>query len=79
MHALAEQQAERRVARAVQCIGQHLQFLGVADQARGVVQFIRADAAAVQQAFAGNAGAPEHLGRQGDGVQGGEGALFRYQ
>ena len=77
MHALAEQQAEGRVACTVQGIGQYLQLLSVADQPRRVVQLIRANAAAIEQTFAGNAGTSEHLGRQGDGMQGGEGALFR--
>ncbi|MCY1304838.1 hypothetical protein D9M70_546100 [compost metagenome] len=77
VHAQAEGQAEGRVPGAGQGIGEDAQFLGMADQLVGGVEVRAGDVAALQQAFAGDAAAGQGRHGRGDGVQGGECALFR--
>ena len=77
MHTLAQAQAQGAVVAAGEGIGQHLQLLGVTNQPRRVVQVAAGNIAAFQQAFDGHTLLAEHLGGQGNGVQGGENALLR--
>ena len=76
MHALAQAQTQCRIAVIRAGIGQHAQFLSMADQARRVFQLAGGDATALQHLLGRDAAMAEGLHRQRHGVQGGEHALF---